>query len=1228
MGRLNWARRAGRYAGRSDEVARRSSRDVAKFDVLEPRCLLSAALDLVGVTQMRADPAFAGIDGSGVTVAVLDSGVDLSHPLLAPGVVAGFNAVTGGTDPTPNDPHGTHVTGIVGARDPNIGVAPGVNLIGIQVFRSTGNGDIAAYNPDVEAALQWVLDHRAQYNIVAVNMSLGAGNYTTAAQVAGDPRVDDVQRLEAAGVTVVSASGNSYFTYKAAGAAAPAVFSTLNVGAVWETNEGGPMEWASGAVDGTTGPDRVTSFSQRITNANTIFAPGAVIHSTFPNGQMGDQAGTSQASPLVAGVVALMQEAAMQFGGRLLTPSEVRQIMLQTADQIVDGDDENTNVPATGATFPRVNAYRAVQLIRDTFGGTPGPDPDPGPGPAPDVDPDDPNGTLASAIAGPSLAGEAVEPITGDIGTDGANPVGPRDVDLVRFQVLAPGAVTITAAASGGSDPYLRVFDANGTQIGADDDSGDGLSAALTGTLAAGTYYAGVSGAGNTGYDPTVAGSGTDPEPTAPGAFTLSFSLDSSDPDGLLSGAVDLNVNEINQVIEGVIGADYGVDVGTSDVDIFRIVVPDDGTLFVDIDTPFASGFVDSWLRVFDANGTELVISDDDLAPDEALDPNDTEIVVDGTGEAIGHRTDSYVGGTVARGDVYYIAISDFDNATYDPTTLAGRSPVGPGGDYNLEVTFINRDLNGSIPQALNATALPVSVDGLLGFDPLADTFQEVGDRDVDFLHVNSPTPGILDVVVTSTTLADNADPVDTVLRLFDAQGNLLAMNDDTNNLDPVLRYEIAAGVDYYIAVCGYGNDGFDPFILGSGSSGDTGAFHMDVAVRDGSTITSFGDDAATWPGVGSVALGFRSAGVVGSDRGLARRQTDVDIYRFQAPGSGLVTIRATPGEQFGADPFLRLFDAAGAELAFDDNGQPGTLGALINANVTPGTYYIGVSGAGAGARSYDPFTGTGAAAGSTGEYTLSVSGNLGPTDAPDFQVTGVVPKIRPGAVIGGQTKGSATVVVTNVGNQPSAAPASVRLVLSADGVIDSADTQVAVTPAKMLKLRPGRSKNVKAKFVLPAVADGGYFLLAEADAGQQTLEINEGNNVGSSAAAVPIAAPFLDLGVTFGAAPAALVTGQRGQVTLMVRNLGNVPAKGVVPVRLLASIDGALDGGDAVLASLPAVKLNVKPGATKAMKLKFNVGGVAPGTYFYIASIDSTPIIDRNPSDNLATSPTQFVLT
>src|SRR5881394_582120 len=103
------------------------------IDLLEPRYLLSAALDLIGVTALRADPTLAGIDGSGVSVAIIDTGVDFTHPLLAPAQVAAHDFVRNNNQALPTDEHGTHVAGIVGARDTDIGVAPAVGLVGLQV---------------------------------------------------------------------------------------------------------------------------------------------------------------------------------------------------------------------------------------------------------------------------------------------------------------------------------------------------------------------------------------------------------------------------------------------------------------------------------------------------------------------------------------------------------------------------------------------------------------------------------------------------------------------------------------------------------------------------------------------------------------------------------------------------------------------------------------------------------------------------------------------------------------------------------------------------------------------------------------------------------------------------------------------------------------------------------------------------------------------------------------
>src|SRR6476619_5736320 len=96
------------------------------IDVLEARYLLSAALDLIGVNAMRADPNFSAVAGSVVTVAIIDTGVAFTHPLPQSAPVPAHDFVRNNTQALPTDEHGTHVAGIVGARDPDIGVATGV----------------------------------------------------------------------------------------------------------------------------------------------------------------------------------------------------------------------------------------------------------------------------------------------------------------------------------------------------------------------------------------------------------------------------------------------------------------------------------------------------------------------------------------------------------------------------------------------------------------------------------------------------------------------------------------------------------------------------------------------------------------------------------------------------------------------------------------------------------------------------------------------------------------------------------------------------------------------------------------------------------------------------------------------------------------------------------------------------------------------------------------------
>ena len=360
-------------------------------------------------------------------------------------------------------------------------------------------------------------------------MSLGGGFYTSEQQAFGDDRLQLINQLEREGVTVVSAAGNSYdfkdaerrIRNEEANLGAPAIYSTLAVGAVWQDGE----DFGQFVGQQVAGRDRLTFFSQRLNAPNMVFAPGALINSTVPGNGFDQWPGTSMASPHVAGVVALMQEAALQFGGRLLDPTEIVDILRSTADSVFDGDDENDIVQNTNISYPRINAFQALDEIYNRFqslGGTTG----------------DPNGTIQGALLGPILDGEPVNPVIGSIGTDGGTvSVGNTDVDIIQFEVLSPGTVTLEVASKTDApddfDSILRLFNQSGNQLAFSDDDGVGTFSKIDVFLNPGVYYAGVSGYDNSAYNPNRAGSGV---AGAEGNYELRFNLESPDPNGLING--------------------------------------------------------------------------------------------------------------------------------------------------------------------------------------------------------------------------------------------------------------------------------------------------------------------------------------------------------------------------------------------------------------------------------------------------------------------------------------------------------------------------------------------------------------------------------------------------------------------------------------------------------------------------------------------------------------------
>lgn len=930
---------------------------------------INPAFDLIGLTDLRNDPRFTGIDGSGMSVVVIDTGLDQTHPLLRPGYVAGYDLVTGSSNPVDRWEHGTHVAGTIGARDENIGVAPDVNLIGLQVFQ---NG--YASNRRIEDALEWVAANRDRYNIVAVNMSLGNGFFSSPRQASGSILYDDVQRLEAAGVTVVSAAGNFYKNNEYPNAAEPAIFSTLSVGAVWQDGVNRNVYFGDGAVDYTTGGDRIASFSQRLDAPNTLFAPGAFIRSTVPGGRTRNMAGTSMASPMVAGTVALMQEAALQFGDRLLSPAEVTDILRDTADLVYDGDDEDDNVRNSNRSYPRLNVYGAIAEVQQRLGQTfPGPI-----GLSSDAD-----GTLTSAIPVTNLT----VPISASLGSDGAVSVGASDVDLYQFQVSTASPITVTLEADPAQlqevDTYLRLFNASGQELAADDASGAGEFSQLTAALTPGTYYAGVSGDPNRAYSPSGGGGVAG----AMGAYRLRFSTQGSDADGVLTGATAVILESEPQRLSGMIGQDGTTAVPFADVDIYQVQAPGDGKLLLDVDTPYGSGqFVDSYLRVFNASGQELGFNNDGLAVNGVGDRQEFATVsglvyrnpADPTTWE-GHTSDSFLDLAAVQGETYYIAVSGQANRAYAPNSLAKRPLAAESGRYDLAIAFASNDQNGTLTQANQLPAL--ALDGIarlerIGSDRHSRTgaLVTVGDRDVDVYRVSSPTAGILDIDIDSYGNPAITDRVDATAFLFDGAGQLLGQADDVAGADPQLRFQMQANTSYYVAIAGYGNRGFDPSQTGSGAAGDTGDYWIAGRLRSSGEVADLTDNTLGSAAVQSVAVGSITTGSLGEDRGFILDGTDVDLYRLAPTDSGVITVRTLAAEAFSADTYLRVFDANGNELAANDDENPITRGSGLQVTVNAGSdYYIGISGAGAQAGSYDPVTGLGATAGSQGSYTLAV---------------------------------------------------------------------------------------------------------------------------------------------------------------------------------------------------------------------------------------------------------------
>ncbi len=277
---------------------------VARIE-LDEEVTAFADVGALGVDGLYAD----GYDGSGVVVAVVDTGVDLDHPTL-PNLAAGYDFVNDDADPDDDHGHGTHVAGIVGAQDAEYpGVAPGVVLLPVKVLDASGTG----MSSDVIAGIEWSVGSSAD----VVNLSLGStGNAggTSALSEAADNAVRS-------GVVVVAAAGNSGPDFETVAAPADAKL-VIGVGALETTTAVADFSSRGPTLDGRVKPD--------------VVAPGVDVVSTWSDGGFHALSSTSMAAPHVAGVVALLLHAHPEA-----TPELVREALASSAVRL-DGAGSNT----------------------------------------------------------------------------------------------------------------------------------------------------------------------------------------------------------------------------------------------------------------------------------------------------------------------------------------------------------------------------------------------------------------------------------------------------------------------------------------------------------------------------------------------------------------------------------------------------------------------------------------------------------------------------------------------------------------------------------------------------------------------------------------------------------------------------------------------------------------------------------------------------------------------
>ena len=244
-----------------------------------------------GMSKFGVDKLRVLSDGTGITVGIIDTGVDDQHPDLVGRIVAAKDFTGSSFGAKDRQGHGTHVTATVGGRNAQIGVATGAKLVHGKGLGDGGSGS----GSGIAAAMRWCV----QQGATVLSMSLGSSGRDSTIDEAG-------AELTAKGVWIVCAAGNS-------GGGTP------------DVDFPGRLAWAI-SIAALAKDLSVASFSSAGAKINTS-GPGVDIWSARPGGGYQQMSGTSMATPWCAGVLACYRAALLEKGKPIPSTAELQKIL-------------------------------------------------------------------------------------------------------------------------------------------------------------------------------------------------------------------------------------------------------------------------------------------------------------------------------------------------------------------------------------------------------------------------------------------------------------------------------------------------------------------------------------------------------------------------------------------------------------------------------------------------------------------------------------------------------------------------------------------------------------------------------------------------------------------------------------------------------------------------------------------------------------------------------------